>query len=208
MLGLTRSVARYQAIPRDDEPLRAQLKALATCYPRYGYLLLHALLRQEGLVINHKRTYRLYREDGLQIRTRRRKRLVRPRALMALPDRVNQRWSLDFVSDQLASGRRFRVLNIVDDFSRECVGQLVDTSISGRRLARFLDEIAQQRSLPASIVCDNGPELTSKVMFFWARERKVVLALIQPGKPKCVHRELQWQVSGQLPQSALVPEPC
>ncbi|MAY70083.1 MAG: IS3 family transposase [Halomonas sp.] len=183
LLGLPRSVARYQAMPRDDEPLRARLNALATCYPRYGYLLLHALLRQEGLVVNRKRIYRLYREAGLQVRTRRRKRLVRPRAPMPCPDRPNQRWSMDFVSDQLASGRRFRVLNIVDDFSRECVGQLVDTSISGRRLARFLDELAQQRSLPASIVCDNGPELTSKAMFFWARERKVTLAFIQPGKP-------------------------
>ena len=183
LLGLPRSVARYQAMPRDDDPLRARLNALATCYPRYGYLLLHALLRQENLVVNRKRTYRLYREAGLQVRTRRRKRLVRPRAPMLCPDRPNQRWSMDFVSDQLASGRRFRVLNIVDDFSRECVGQLVDTSISGRRLARFLDEVAQQRSLPASIVCDNGPELTSKAMFFWARERKVTLAFIQPGKP-------------------------
>lgn len=183
LLGLARSVARYQVMPRDDAPLRARLQALATCYPRYGYLLLHALLRQEGLVINRKRTYRLYCEQGLQARTRRRKRLLRPRTPMPLPDRPNQRWSMDFVSDQLASGRRFRVLNIVDDFSRECVGQLVDTSISGRRLARFLDEIAQQRSLPASIVCDNGPELTSKAMFFWARERTVTLAFIQPGKP-------------------------
>ncbi|WP_417338973.1 DDE-type integrase/transposase/recombinase [Halomonas kashgarensis] len=141
-------MARYQAVLRDDEPLRARLQALATCYPRYGYLLLHVLLRQEGLVINRKRTYRLYCEHGLQVRTRRRKRLVRPRMSMELPDRPNQRWSMDFVSGQLASGRRFRVLNIVDDFSRECVGQLVDTSISGRRLARFLDEIAQRRSLP------------------------------------------------------------
>ena len=104
-----------------------------------------------------------------------RKRLVRQRAPMALPDRVNQRWSLDFVTDQLASGRRFCVLNIVDYLSRECVGQLVDTSIFGRRLARSLGETVQQRSLPA-IVCDNGPELTSKAMFFWARERKVILA--------------------------------
>ncbi len=156
-------------MPRDDEPLRARLQTLATCYPRYGYLLLHALLRQEGLVINRKRTYRLYCEQGLQARTRRRKRLLRPRTPMPLPDRPNQRWSMDFVSDQLTSGRRFRVLNIVDDFSRECVGQLVDTSISGRRLARSLDEIAQQRSLPVSIACDNGPELTVRPMFFWAR---------------------------------------
>ncbi|WP_442907113.1 IS3 family transposase [Billgrantia diversa] len=199
LLGLARSMARYQAIPRDDAPLRARLQALATCYPRYGYLLLHAPLRQEGLVLNRKRTYRLYCEHGLLVRTRRRKRLIRPRTSMPLPDRPNQRWSMDFVSDQLASGRRFRVLSIVDDFSQEYVGQLADTSISGRRLARFLDEIAQQRSLPASIVCDNGPELTSKAMFFWARERKVTL--VHPAgqaDAECVHRELQRQVPRRL----------
>ncbi|MDI5889533.1 IS3 family transposase [Halomonas rhizosphaerae] len=143
LLGLPRSVARYQALPRDDEPLRARLNVLATCYPRYGYLLLHALLHHEGMVVNRKRTYRLYRESGLQVRIRRRKRLVRPRAPMPCPDRANQRWSMDVVSDQLASERRFRVLNIMDDFSRERVGQLVDTSISGRRLARFFYEFAQ-----------------------------------------------------------------
>ncbi len=101
---------------------------------------------------------------------------------MALPTRVNERWSLDFVHDQLANGRRIRVLNIIDDFSRQCVGQLVDTSLSGARLARYLDELAMTRSLPTSIVLDNGPELTSKAMFFRAHKTKVKLCFIQPGK--------------------------
>ncbi len=102
---------------------------------------------------------------------------------MAVPTQPNERWSLDFVSDQLANGRRFRVLNIVDDYSRCCVGQLVDTSISGQRLARFLDEVALTRSLPKAIVLDNGPELTSKAMFEWSQKRKIKLNFIQPGKP-------------------------
>ena len=108
---------------------------------------------------------------------------MRPRVPMVVPTRVNERWSLDFVHDQLADGRRIRILNIVDDFSRKCVGQVVDTSISGQRLARLLDEIALARPLPKSIVMDNGPELTSKAMFFWSQERAVKLNFIQPGKP-------------------------
>ena len=102
---------------------------------------------------------------------------------MAVPTRLNERWSVDFVSDQLANGRRFRVFNIVDDFSRECVAQVVDFSISGLRLTRELDRISERRPLPDKIVCDNGPELTCKAMFFWAKERGVKLHFIQPGKP-------------------------
>ena len=115
---------------------------------------------------NHKRTYRIYCEEGLQVRTKKRKKIVRPRVPMLVPDAVNPRWSMDFVSDQLANGRRYRVLNIVDDFSREYVLKVVDFSISGARVARELDRIA--RKLPKTIVCDNGPEFTSKALYFWA----------------------------------------
>lgn len=183
VLQLHRSVLRYTHHSRDDAALRERLKVLATLYPRYGYLMLHALLRREGLVLNRKRTYRLYIELGLQVRTRRRKKRVRTRLVMALPIHPNERWSLDFVSDQLACGRRFRVLNVVDDFTRECVGQLADLSISGTRMARFLDELAGTRGLPKSIVCDNGTEMTSKAMFFWSQQTGVQLNFIQPGKP-------------------------
>jgi putative transposase len=123
------------------------------------------MLRAQGHVINPKRTYRIYREEGLQVRTKRHKKLIRPRIPMAVPDAVNQRWAIDFVSDQLANGRRFRVLNIVDDFSRECVVQVVDFSISGHRVARELDQLARQ--LPNTIVCDNGPEFTSEMPPFF-----------------------------------------
>ena len=184
LVSISRSVMKYVSRKAADEPLRTRLSELATQYPRYGYPMLHALLKAEGLVVNHKRTYRLYREMGLQVRTKKRKRLPRrDRAPILLPTRPNYRWSLDFVSDQLSSGRRFRVLNIVDDFSRECPGQLVEFSISGSRLARFLDELSTSRGLPSEIVLDNGPELTSKAMFLWSQRTGVKLNFIQPGKP-------------------------
>ena len=151
--------------------------------PRYGYLLLHGMLRAEGLVRNKKRTYRLYTSPGMQVTTKRRKKLQRPWVPMPSPSGPNERWSMDFVHDQLSDGRRFRVLNIVDDYSRVCVGQLVDTSISGGRSAEYLDRLAETRGLPNGLVSDNGTEMTSKAMFFWCQRRKVKLLFIQPGKP-------------------------
>jgi putative transposase len=181
LAGFSRSAAWYQPRGRDDGALRSRLKALAEQYPKYGYPTLHDMLVLEGLVVNRKRTYRIYREEALQVRTKKRKKLRRPRIPMLVPEAVNERWSMDFVSDQLANGRRFRVLNIVDDFSRECVLQIVDFSISGHRLARELDRLS--RPLPKTIVCDNGSEFTSKAMFFWSKARDVKLHFIQPGKP-------------------------
>lgn len=102
---------------------------------------------------------------------------------MEVPNEVKQRWSMDFVADQLANGRRFRVLNVVDDFSRELIGQLVSVSINGNMVSRFLDQLMETRKRPKSIVCDNGTEFTSKAMFNWSRDSKVNLAFIQPGKP-------------------------
>jgi putative transposase len=180
LMKVSRSTVRYQHYGRDDAGLRARLKVLAEKYPRYGYPTLHMMLRTEGLVANHKRTYRIYAEEGLQVRTKKRKKLTRPRMPMMLPTKADERWSIDFVSDQLANERRFRVLNIVDDFTRECVGQLIDTSISGVRMTRFMDTLGRRAK---TIVCDNGPELTSKAMFFWSRERSIKLQFIQPGKP-------------------------
>ncbi len=183
LVGFSRSAAWAPLKGRDDERLRFRLKALAEQYPRYGYPTLHAMLKTEGLVQNPKRTYRLYREEQLQVRTKRRKKLTRPRVPMSVPNQVNERWSMDFVSDQLANGRRIRVLNVVDDFSRECVLQVVDFSLSGQRLVRELDWLAECRSLPKTIVCDNGPEFTCKAMFFWSQHTGVKLHFIQPGKP-------------------------
>ncbi|NMH64419.1 transposase family protein [Shewanella sp. SHSM-M6] len=151
---ISRTATRYVGIFRDDEAVKSRLKELAVRYPRYGYLLLHGLLKAEGLVDNKKRTYRLYTELGLQVRTKQRKKLIRPRIPISLPNGINERWSMGFVSDQLASGRRFRVLNIVDDYSRECIGQLADVSLSGEQVSRFLKQLIAQRQRPQSIVYD------------------------------------------------------
>jgi putative transposase len=183
LAGLSRTGYRYQAKRKDEHALRERLKVLAVQYSRYGYLLLHGLLKAEGLVINKKRTYRLYTDENLQVRTKKRKKLQRPRLPMFVPTAANERWSMDFVSDQLSHGRRFRVLNIVDDFTKEMVGQLVSVSITGRQVARFLDQVSEKRPLPGSITCDNGTEFTSKAMFFWSKESGVRLGFIQPGKP-------------------------
>jgi putative transposase len=154
LVGISR-VAMWKPLKgRNDTELRSRLKQLAERYPRYGYPTLHDLLRAEGLVKNPKRTYRIYREEGLQVRRKRRKKLTRPRIPLSVPMRVNERWSVDFVSDQLANGRRIRVFNIVDDFSRECVAQIVDFSISGVRLTHELDRISERRPLPKKIVCE------------------------------------------------------
>jgi len=183
LVGISRTVARYESCRKADTPLRSRLKGLAEQYPRYGYPTLHEMLVEEGLVRNRKRTYRIYREERLQVRTKRRKKLQVPRVPMAVPTRLNERWSMDFVSDQLASGRRFRVLNVIDDFSRECIGQVVDTSISGARVTRLLDKIIRTRGRPRVIFSDNGPEFTGKAMFFWSQKNLVRLHFIQPSKP-------------------------
>lgn len=124
------------------------------------------MLRTAGHVENHKRTYRIYCEEGLQVRTKRRKKLFRPRVPRVVPNGPNERWSVDSVSDQLANGRRGRVLNVVGDLSRKVILQVVDYSISGARLARELDQLAECRPLPERIVMDKGPALTSKAMLF------------------------------------------
>ena len=184
IVGLARSVQQYQPVPKDDRALVARMKDLASEYRRYGSPRLHAMLRREGLVENHKRTYRLYTELGLQVRTKRRRKLPRrDRVAPEVPDRPMQRWSLDFISDQLADHRRFRVLNVVDDHCRLCPGQIVDLSIPGARVARFLDELGLEFGLPEEIVLDNGPEGTSRAMFDWSERTGVRLRFIEPGKP-------------------------
>lgn len=182
-MGLSRTVNRYRSRRPTDEPLRAQLRGLAAQYPRYGYLMLHGLLKSAGQVVNRKRTYRLYVAEGLQVKRRRRKRLDRPRQPMPVPLKANERWSMDFVSDRLSSGRRLRILNVVDDFTRECVLQVVDYGISGVRITQALARLAESRPLPPVIVCDNGPEFTSKAMFLWTKVRGIRLHFIEPGKP-------------------------
>lgn len=183
LAGISRTAFRYEAVPRDDLALRARLKELAAKHNGLGCPMLHGMLRSEGLVVNHKRTERIYTQERLQIRKRRKKKLDRPRTPLVVPTACDIRWSMDFVADQLANGRRFRVLNVKDDYSKELIGQLVEYSISGVLVSRFLTQLIEARRAPDQITCDNGTEFTSKAMFFWQKESGVRLAFIQPGKP-------------------------
>lgn len=181
--GVSRTAYRYKpASPKDGE-LRQRLVELAAKHNGLGYPMLHGMLKSEQLVVNRKRTYRVYAEEGLQLRHRRKKKLDRPRMPLVVPLGTNIRWSMDFVSDQLNNSRRFRVLNVKDDYSKELVGQLTAFSIGGHQVARFLDQLIEQRAAPDQITCDNGTEFTSKAMFFWQKDSGVNLAFIQPGKP-------------------------
>lgn len=185
LVGLAPKVYRHRSRRSDDCALRARLRSLALARRRFGYLRLHLLLRREGVLVNHKKVYRLYREEKLAVRKRGgRKRALGTRAPLALPEGRNQRWSLDFVSDALRDGRRFRILAIVDDFTRECLGLVVDTSLSGIRVARELDRLIEMRGRPRSIVSDNGTELTSRAMLRWQLETGIAWHYIQPGKPQ------------------------
>ena len=186
VLGVDRTSVRYQATRPDDGALRDRLKALAQERRRFGYRRLHVLLRREGHAVNRKRIQRIYREERLTVRKRGgRKRALGTRAPMAIPQGPNQRWSLDFVSDTLISGRRIRILAVVDDFTRECLALVADTSLSGARVARELDAIIAVRGgPPLMIVSDNGTELTSLAILRWTQERPIEWHYIAPGKPQ------------------------
>jgi putative transposase len=186
LVGLEPKTYRYASKRPGDGEIRARLRVLAGERRRFGYRRLHILLAREGVRLNHKRLFRLYREEKLGVRKRGgRKRAVGTRSPMALPEAANQRWSLDFVSDALANGRRFRVLAVVDDFTRECLGLVADTSLSGSRVGRELDGIIERRGCrPATLVSDNGTELTSHAILRWQEERGVLWHYVAPGKPQ------------------------
>lgn len=182
-MGIDHSILRYQPRRADDSALRQRLRELAQERRRFGYRRLGWLLAREGHAMNSKKLYRLYREEKLMVRRRGgRKRALGTRAPMVLPHALNQRWSLDFVSDTLSDGRRFRILAIVDDFNRECLTMVVDTSLGGVRVVRELERLALARGTPQIIVSDHGTELTSVAVLRWAIDR-VAWHYIQPGKP-------------------------
>jgi len=174
---------RRTATP-DAPEIRERLRQLAGERCRFGYRRLGILLERGGTRMNHKRLYRLYRDEGLSVRRRRgRKRATGTRAPMAIPQGPNQRWSLDFVADALSWGRRFRVLAVVDDFTREALCLVVDTSIGGARVVRELEAVIARRGRPAMIVSDNGTELTSRAVLDWTNRSGVEWHYIAPGKP-------------------------
>ncbi len=185
LMELARSTHRYGSRKAEqDAGLRARLRELAAKRMRFGYRRLTAMLGREGVEVNHKRVYRLYREEGLAMRIRQRRRIrwsgpaVSPVAM-----RPNQRWSIDFVSDRVNTGKVIRMLTMVDDCTRECPAIEVDTSLGGLRVRRVLDRVAAERGLPEAIVLDNGPEFRGRALAAWSEERGVRLEFIQPGKP-------------------------
>jgi putative transposase len=182
--GADRKMVRYQSQRVPDTALRGRLRDLANERRRFGYRRLFVLLRREGEPSGINRIYRLYSEEGLTVRKRKaRRKALGTRAPILIEARANARWSLDFVHDQFACGRRFRVLNVVDDVTRECLAAIPDTSISGRRVARELTALIERRGRPGMIVSDNGTELTSNAILKWCAEHKIEWHYIAPGKP-------------------------
>ena len=172
-LEVDRSSVRYCSTRPDDRELREAMKAVASQRRRFGYRRIHVMLQRQGIDMNIKKLRRLYGEERLQVRKRGgRKRALGTRRPMLVPDQPNQRWSLDFVSDALTDGRRFRVLTVVDDHTRECLALVVDTSLSGRRVVRELDAIITKRGRPFTVVSDNGTEFTSMAILRWSQDRR------------------------------------
>ena len=184
MIGCDRMTVRYRSRRPDDPRLRERLIELARERRRFGYRRLLIFLRREGFVVNHKRLLRIYREERLMVRKRSgRKRALGNRTPMPTAELPNDRWSLDFVADQLVSGRRFRILAIYDDCTRECLATVADVSLSGHRVARELDLLIAVRGKPKSIISDNGTELTSNAIVSWTAHAGVDWHYIDPGKP-------------------------
>jgi putative transposase len=184
LVNLSVSVYRYQPQADADTRVRQRLRELAEQRKRFGSPRLHILLKREGLVINHKRTERLYREEGLALRRKRkRKGATGVRVVLPVAERPNQHWSMDFVADSIVTGRRFRALTIVDDYTRECPAIEVDTSLGGARVVTVLERLAEYRGLPEVITVDNGPEFIGKALDARAYGKGIRLNFIRPGKP-------------------------
>jgi putative transposase len=183
-LAVDRSTARYLTRRGDDAELRVAIREVAGERRRFGYRRIQVMLERRGIAMNQKKLRRLYAEEKLQVRRRGgRKRARGTRKPLELPAAANRRWSLDFVSDAVTDGRRFRILAVVDDFTRECLALVPDTSISGQRVARELDAVIAARGKPWTCVSDNGTELTSMAILAWTQERNVEWHYIAPGKP-------------------------
>ncbi len=203
VIGCCRMTMRYEAIRQDDPVLRERLKDLAKVRRRFGYRRLHVFLRREGHAVNHKRLFRIYREEQLHVRRRGgRKRAMGTRAPMVLPLMPNQRWSLDFVSDQLTDGRRFRIMTVVDDCTRECLALIADTSLSAARVARELATLFDARGKPQTVVSDNGTEFTSNAILKFVDDRKFDWHYIAPRCPAAVC--LQTARGGKPTQNAFI----
>jgi len=183
-ISLPRTTWQYKLKQKDDDAIIEQLTILIEKHPSIGFWKCHHRLRHKGFTWNHKRVYRVYTNMKLNIRRKAKRRLpARVKQVLFQPDQPNQVWSLDFMQDSLWDGRKFRLLNVLDDYNRELLSIEVDTSLPALRVIRVLDQLEDSRGIPQMIRVDNGPEFISRKLDDWCKERKILLAFIQPGKP-------------------------
>lgn len=184
LLEITRSSYYYKDKRKEENKLRKLLHKKAAQRRRWGYRRLLVLLRREGIEYNHKKIYRIYKEEGLQIRKRKRKKMRKYRGEKPVREaEINSNWSMDFVHDSTCDGRKVRMLNIVDDYTRECLWIEVDTSLTGARVTKVLDYLIKERGKPKALTMDNGPEFTGVALDKWAYKNEIKLQHIEPGKP-------------------------
>jgi len=184
LVGANRASIRYVSHKSEEELLRERITAIAHEKRRYGYRRIHVLLKREGVCINHKKLFRIYKKLGLKVLKRGgRKRALGTRMITMALTRRNQEWSLDFVHDVLANGRRIRMLTVVDNFTRESIKIAVDTSLNGQRVCAELEQVIEARGKPERILSDNGTEFTSMAILRWCQEQGIRWDYIQPGKP-------------------------
>lgn len=184
LLNISRTVYGYECQQCDDTAIKQALLALAEKYPRYGFGMMFTKIRRKGNSWNHKRVYRVYRELGLNLKRKPKKRLPsREKIALHQPEQLNMSWSMDFMSDALAQGSKFRTVNILDDCNREALGIKASRSFPAQHVTAFLDEIAADRGYPQQLRVDNGPENISKTMVDWAKKNSVNMLYIEPGKP-------------------------
>lgn len=184
LLSMPRSTFSYKSVVKDDSPVIDELKEMVEKHPAIGFWQSYYRIRRKGFIWNHKKVYRVYTDLKLNIRRRYRKRLpARVKQALFQPLAINQVWSIDFMNDSLWDGRRFRLLNIIDDYNREVLAIESDISLPTVRLIRVLEYLKEFRGLPKMIRMDNGPEFISHKLDLWAKENKVDLMFIQPGKP-------------------------
>jgi putative transposase len=185
--GISETCYRYQPKRADENAAIADwLVRLTTTYRNWGFGLCFLHLRNvKGFGWNHKRVYRIYRELELNLRIKPKKRMVREKPEpLAVPEVINDTWSMDFMHDQLADGRSYRLFNVIDDYNREGLSIEIDFSLPAERVIRALEQIIEWRGQPKAIRCDNGPEYISGTLMAWAEKRNIRIDYIQPGKPQ------------------------
>jgi putative transposase len=184
ILDFSRTSYAYEPDTERDRVVREALLWLADSHPRWGFRLMFDSLRRSGHRWNHKRVHRVYVALGLNLRRKAKRRIpTRNPEPLSVPEQVNQSWSMDFMSDVLENGHRFRTFNVIDDYNREALAIEIDLSLPAARVTRVLDRLVEQRGYPRQLRCDNGPEFISLTLAEWAERHGVTLEFIKPGRP-------------------------